>query len=129
MPRSQTELAEAFYDAFNRRDLDALPEIGPDFEWRSNPIDPEQQTRRGPDEVAQTIRALWDILDVRSNPEEFIERGDELIVPVKHTGRVHGSDDTVDRREVHLWTFAEGRPVRLSEFPDLESAEAALGRG
>jgi hypothetical protein len=46
---------------------------------------------------------------------------EHVIAVVRHVGRVGAGD--VERRETHLWTFAEGKPRSLREF---ETREAAL---
>ena len=65
--------------------------------------------------------------DFHTEVEELIEEGEHVIAVVRHVGRV-GSGD-VERREVHLWTFADGRPRSLREFEERSAAlEAARPR-
>jgi ketosteroid isomerase-like protein len=53
-----------------------------------------------------------------------IDEGDQVIAVVRHIAR-SGTGD-VERREAHLWTFADGRPRALREFEDRDAAVAAV---
>jgi ketosteroid isomerase-like protein len=62
--------------------------------------------------------------DFRTEVEELTEEGDHVIAVVRHVGRVGAGD--VERREVHVWRFADGRPRSLREFEDEASALEAV---
>jgi ketosteroid isomerase-like protein len=100
------------------------------FEWHPDELAPAQETRRTADQAAEAVRDFTGAFaDFRTEVDELIEEGDHVIAVVRHVGRV-GSGD-VERREAHLWTFADGRPRSLREFEDVEGAlEAAreIGR-
>jgi ketosteroid isomerase-like protein len=46
------------------------------------------ETYRGQDEIRSFFEGLWEVVeDYRVEPEEFIERGDQIVVPVRLSGR------------------------------------------
>ena len=49
-----------------------------------------------------------------------------LVASVRHQAMLRGSDTSIERREVHVWSFRGGRVVRLEEFPTREAALRAV---
>ena len=123
------EIARRLYEAFSRHDASALADhFDEDFVWYPNPDDPEQDVRRTWAEVLAAITDLWEGLPgLHTEPEELIDRGDDVIAVVRHSARVAGSDDSVERREAHVLTFRQGKLIRLAEFPSRERALEAAG--
>ena len=88
---------------------------------------PGQTTRRTADDVKEAVDDfIGAFAAFRTEVEELIEEGDQVIAVVRHVGRVGGGD--VERHETHLWTFTDGRPRSLREFDDRDAALAAAGR-
>ena len=129
MSEENVEGARRLYAAFNRHDLTGFADqIDEHFVWYPNPEDPEQSIRRTWNEVRAGMTDLWEGLpDLRTEPEELIDRGDSVIVVVRHTAHVPGSDDSIERREAHLLVFRAGKLIRLAEFPSREMALEAAG--
>jgi ketosteroid isomerase-like protein len=114
------------YELVNAGDLETLVQgFESGFEWHPDELSPTQTTRRTADDVKQAVDDFTGAFaDFHTEIEELIEEGDQVIAVVRHVGGF-GSGD-VERREVHLWTFANGRPRSLREFEDRASAlEAA----
>ena len=66
-------------DAWNRRDIEALLDLGgPEIAFVNSPTAVEPGTRRGTDEVVAAVRKQWEILDARWEVDEFFDRGDEI---------------------------------------------------
>jgi ketosteroid isomerase-like protein len=131
-------MAESANAAFVRRTYELvnsghLDELGAGFEagfeWHPDELAPAQSTRRTAAEAVDAVRDFTGAFaDFRTEVEELIEEGEQVIAVVRHVGRVGAG--AVERREVHLWTFADGRPRSLREFEDRESAlEAARAEG
>lgn len=116
------------YELVNAGDLETLLEdFEPGFEWRPDELAPGQSTRRTADDVRRAVDDFTGAFaDFHTEVEELIEEGDQVIAVVRHVARV-GSGD-VERRETHLWTFADGRPRSLREFEDRDAALAAARR-
>lgn len=114
------------YELVNAGDFEALvKDFEPGFEWSPDRFAPGQATRRSADDVREAIYDFTGAFtDFRTEIEELIEEGDHVIAVVRHLGRIGGGD--VERREAHLWTFADGRPRSLREFEELDAALAVV---
>jgi uncharacterized protein len=128
MSQENVEIVRAAIDAWNRGDWDAvLKDTAPDFEFDlSRAVGPDHGVY-GPEE----LRGLWAELadtweSVRIEPEEFIEAGDHVVVPVTwHTaGR-----DGIEVRARPAWTITirDGTIVRFCMYQELEEALEAAG--
>jgi ketosteroid isomerase-like protein len=100
------------YEAFNRGDLDVLMEpVSPDAEFVNVPFG---ETYHGRDEIRKMFEALWEVVqDFRIEPEEFIERGDQIVVPVRLSGRFRhtGISDVgtpIPANMAHVFTVRDG---------------------
>ena len=97
------------------------------FEWQPDESAPAQTTRRTADDVKDAVGDFTgSFAAFRTEVEELIEVGDQVVAVVRHVGRVGAGD--VERRETHLWEFADGRPCALREFEERDAALAAARR-
>jgi ketosteroid isomerase-like protein len=124
------ETIERLYDAMNRRDIDALQQLGreqPDFSWESNQDELDSPGRLERGETLDYARELFQIFDeVETEIVETIDLGpDQVIFVVSHRVRGAASGVRVDRREVHLWTARDDRIESLREFGSVEDAREA----
>ena len=116
------------YELVNAGDFETLVKgFEPGFEWHPDELAPGQTTRRTADDVKEAVDDFTGAFaEFRTEVQELIEEGDQVIAVVRHVGRVGAGD--VERRETHLWTFANGRPPALREFDERDAALAAAGR-
>ena len=116
------------YELVNAGDFETLVEgFEPGFAWHPDELAPGQTTRRTADDIKEAVDDFTGAFtEFRTEIEELIEEDDQVIAVVRHVGRVGGGD--VERRETHLWTFADGRPRSLREFEERDAALAAAGR-
>ena len=116
------------YELVNAGKFDALVDgLEPGFEWHPVELAPGQTPRRTADEVKLAVDDFTGAFaEFRTEVEELIEEGDQVIAVVRHVARVGGGD--VERRETHLWTFAAGRPRSLREFEERDAALAVARR-
>ena len=123
------DLLERIYRAFNDRDVDALLGlVGPGFEWHPNPEEPEQQVAHTSKDLVAGLRDRWESLArLRTEVEDIGAMGDRLVAAVRHEAVLRGSDISIERREVHVWSFRDGRVIRVEEFPRRDAAMKALG--
>src|SRR6476661_10398721 len=89
---------------------------------------PTAGTYHGPEGHAAAMRewlSAW--TSFRLEPERFIDAGGSVVVPftVRACGRDSGAE--VERRWAHVWTFRDGRVVRLEVHLDVEQALEAVG--
>ena len=112
---------------FNSRRLD--PELlADDAEW-VNPHDAvEPGTRRGADEFNRAIAsvfATWD--DVLFDTDRMVDNGDQVIALGSLHGHLHASGMVVSAEHGQIWTFRDGRVVRMQWFNTHRDALEAAG--
>jgi ketosteroid isomerase-like protein len=128
MSRENVVIVRNAYDAFNRRDWDAL--------FRDSHADFEMTTQRGPDagtrrgrervtEFAEDYIAAFD--ELIWDPEEFFEGGDQVVVFVTIRARPRGGSVDLVIRNGHCWTVRDGAIVSMKTFPEPERALEAAG--
>ena len=102
---------------------EALAYADPGIVW--NPI--EESPTRGHDAVrASTARwkGEWD--DYKLMPEEFMDKGDVVVVTVRLGGRGRGSGVVVDARFYDVYTLRDGKIVRMDQFAERSEALEAV---
>jgi ketosteroid isomerase-like protein len=112
------------YDALNRGDLSVVLELlDPELEWHEPGDSPEAGEYRGRESFERFLRGWIESFDdFRVEPEQVVERGDELIAVVRQRGRGRSSGVEVEIRIAHVWTVEDGRAVRWSAVPRPEDA-------
>ena len=121
MSRESVEIVRRFLAV----DVDeALTYADPAIVW--NPI--EELPTKGHDAVRASLarwKAEWD--DYKVMPEEFVDRGDCVVVTVRLRGRGRGSGVEIDARFYDVYTLRGGKIVRMEQFTErsqaLEAAE------
>ena len=104
---------------------EALTYADPDIVW--NPI--EESPTQGHDAVRASLegwKGEWD--DYKLMPEEFVDRGDLVIVTVRLAGRGRGSGVEIAARFYDVYTLRDGKIVRMDQFTELSEALEAVGR-
>jgi ketosteroid isomerase-like protein len=123
------EFVRAAIDAFNRRDADGMRELaGEDFEYDwTRSMGPHRGVYKGPDGFLEFINDPWEMFDPFVLAiEDIIPRGNNVVVPTTIRGR--GPQDVpVSASSTHLYTFEDGRLVRITMFQEREEALAAAG--
>ena len=122
------EFVRAAIDAFNRRDADAMRALaGDDFEYDwTRSMGPDRGVYKGPDGFLEFISEQWEMFDpFVLEADDYIPRGNHVVVPTTIRGR--GPQDVpVSASSTHLYTFEEGRLVRITMFQEREEALAAV---
>ena len=128
MSQENLEIVRAAIDAYNQGDWEsALKDAGPGFECDlSHALGPQndvygrEQMQRFWAEFAEG----WE--SVRIEPHEFIEKGDDVVVP--WTMRLTGRDGIeVQARVAWTWTIRDGAVARLCMDQDRAEALEAAG--
>jgi hypothetical protein len=75
---------------------------------------------------------LWADLDetyaeFRLVPEEFFPAGECVIVTIKQSARLRGSDARVDSTIFHVWQIREGKPQQAWAYRSRSEALEAVG--
>ena len=123
-------LIREVYDAMNRRDLEALRNMGdsnPDYVW-SNGVDMPEPGIRDRFQGMAYVEEMFKAFDRNQTTIlEVIDVDEECAIFVVHhsvRGAVSGAE--VERDEVHLWRTRDGRLCGLEEYPTLDEALAAV---
>jgi ketosteroid isomerase-like protein len=123
MSRESVEIVRRFLKV----DVDeALTYADPGIVW--NPI--EELPTQGHDAVRASLarwKDEWD--DYKVIPEEFLDRGDRVVVTVCLRGRGRGSGVEINARFYDLYTLRDGKIVRMDQFTELSQALEAIELG
>jgi ketosteroid isomerase-like protein len=123
---SQIELTRRAIDAFNSHDAEAMIQLGVvAFDW-SRSIGPYSRVYQGEEAVREFVDDQWATFqEVRVEPEEFLERGRHVIVPITVHGRGR-QGMRVKATAAQLYTFENDRPARITLYQNRDEAlEAA----
>jgi ketosteroid isomerase-like protein len=103
--------------------------LAEDAVWVNPPDAVEPGTRHGADafnEAIASVFAAWD--DVRFETERVIDDGDRVVALGVLHGRLHASGMEVTSRHGEIWTFRDGRVIRMQWFNShTETMRAAAG--
>ncbi len=127
--RADIEMLRAGYEAFSRGEWDSVfREAHPDIELITTDRVTNPGTYRGVDDIRRFFEDLFEPFEeVVAEPEEFLERGDQIVVLVVVRSRPRGSSAFIENRIGHLWTMRDGQVVRFQIFPEREKALEAAG--
>ena len=121
--RVRTLLEQLFRD--RRIDPSLLAD---DVEWVNPSEAVEPGTRRGVDAfngAIESVFATWD--DVHFEIERVLENEDCVLALGELRGHLNASGMAVGSSHGQLWTFRDGRAVRMEWFQDQERALEAAG--
>ena len=129
MSQENVELARKGYEAFARRDFDAiLALMDPEVESHNPPEVPEAGVHRGHGAVRRDFEETLDLFeDFSVEIEKFFDAGDELVVFLRYRGRPRGSSAEVVAALAHVWTVRDGKAIRLRQYLDRAAALEAVG--
>ena len=122
MSRANVEIVRRFLSVVDADE--ALTYADPGIVW--NPI--EELPTQGHDAVRASLahwKAEWD--DYKVMPEEFVDRGDRVVVRVRLRGRGRGSGVEIDARFYDVYTLRDGKIVRMDQFTERAEALEAVG--
>jgi len=121
---AETEALREAYAAFNRDDIPAtVKALDPQIEWTEPAEFPGGGTYHGHAGVQAYLsqsRASWD--EGSSEPERFIVAGDKIIVFVHVRVRLKNSGEWHERRLADVYTFRNGKAIRMRAFADRRQA-------
>jgi uncharacterized protein len=130
MSEENVEIVRRSFAAYDSGGLDALAEFWhPDIEWRAveGYLD-DVGLIRGLDELRQYYRQWEETFDAaRTEIEELIEAGDQVVAVLRGVGRMRDSDAEIDIRYAVVISIRDGKIVRGREYPNREEALEAAG--
>ena len=117
------------YEAWGRGDFTPTDLFSPDMELAYSSDFPEPSVFRG----AEGMRSGWREwlhawLEVKVSAEELVEApGGLVLVDVLVSGRGRGSGAPMAEPGANVWTFRDGRAVRVEIFADRAHARRVAG--
>ena len=121
---AETETLRAAYAARNRNDIPAMIDaFDPQMEWTEPAEYPGGGTRRGHAAVLAYLtwaRGTW--AEGRCEPERFVAAGDKIVVFVHVRVRLQHETEWREGRLADVYTFRDGRAIRMRSFPDRRQA-------
>ena len=116
------------WEAFGANDPEpGLALFADDIEWTPAADEPETGTLHGR-EAVQGLFLQWLTAfdDFRSEPLEFIEVGDLVVVPLKFSGKMRGSGVEVGFDETQVYRVSDGLVREVWEYRTKDEAMKAV---
>jgi uncharacterized protein len=129
MSSSNLDLVRALFERFDRGDTDALLEfISDDFVMEIPPsMSAEPDVYEGRAGALRYLRGFDGLIeDVRFEPLELIEEGEQVLASLRLTGRGVTSGIEVTQLAAVVISIDEGKVTRMESHPDLASARQSL---
>lgn len=133
MSQENTELVRRGYELYAAGDLDAVAELfADDAELPGGGglgvVGTAAGTHYGPEGFLRgTEEALEAFEEYRVEPEEFIDAGESVVVPVRISGRGRASGAMMETRLAHLWVLRDGKVIRSEIYRTVPEAVEAAG--
>ena len=129
MSQADIDDIRARYEAVSRGDRAAMcRDVHPGFALKTPDRVPNAGTYLGEQEANRFMLDFWEPFEeVTVEPQEFIERGDQIVVTLLVRNRYKGSSAFVEIQVASIWTMRDGKPIRCEMFPEREQAFAAAG--
>jgi ketosteroid isomerase-like protein len=132
MSRANVEVVRGLYEEFTRGNWAAAAKFcDPAVEWRwtSDQMGlTGQRSFHGLEEVGRAMAewlATWE--SFWAEAEEFIDAGDRVVVCVHQHGRLKGSAAVLEATQADIYTFLNGKIVRIENYADRAEALEAVG--
>jgi ketosteroid isomerase-like protein len=113
MSQTNVEIIRRAYDAFNEGDLDALMDCYSADAEQEAPVLGE--VHRGRDEIRRSFSSYFEVVEEHhTEPIEFIEVGEHVVVPVRLHGRLRHTgitDEMIPTEMVHAFAVRDGQIV------------------
>jgi len=131
---AQLDIVRNSLAGWSARDMDRMvTDWDPDIVWdmtRYHPNMPGREVVEGADAFILFLGewlASWRSQELWA--EEVSERDNRVLAICNRHGVVRSTGTEVERHWAMLWTFRDGRAVRVDAFSDVDEARAAFSRG
>jgi ketosteroid isomerase-like protein len=131
MSQENVEVLRRIYEGWAKGDFRSSADnavYDPDLVWVLSDEFPNPGEHRGLAAASEGFREwlrAWSHWRIAA--EEFLERGDQVVVLTHFHGRGRDSDLLIDGRGADVWTFRDGRVVRQEVWLDRDEALEAVG--
>ena len=128
MSSENVEVVRRVYQGFNEKGMPDLRLLHPEVEWHTSDRALERGAYHGHAGVEAFLSAgkeVW--TDAEVLPEEFIEAGDRVVVPITLRARGRASGIQSEDRFFQVWRLRERLIVELQVYSSREEALEAAG--
>jgi ketosteroid isomerase-like protein len=128
MSDQNVEVVRSMYAAFANRDrATLLSNLDPAMRVYDRPHHPEASVYEGREGFMRFAETDWDAFDeVTYEPQEFVARGEYVVVPIRQSGKGKGSALGVEESIVNVWKLRGGKCVELRNYSTIDEALGAL---
>jgi uncharacterized protein len=127
MSAENVEIVRRGWEAYMRRDwTGAMHYFAENAEWHPYLGQIGGGVKRGREEIERMLRDIDVDLDLAVEADEFMDLGDDVLVPVGAHGTGKESGASVDARWCQVWSLRDGRVVKVAAYPDREAALQAV---
>jgi ketosteroid isomerase-like protein len=129
MSEENVQTVRRVYEGVNAR-LETPPELfDRAYEFDNTELWPDLVEVLGFEAAQEAMREYWETFDAYHVEIEEVVHADEgrVVNAVRDGGRMRGTDAEVWNRFFHVWTFRDGRIVRLSVHTDRARALEVAG--
>jgi uncharacterized protein len=131
MPEENVAVINRGYEAFRRRDVPAIVELlSEDFELdiSGHPVPDFPDHGVGAEHVMDFLTTYLSGFDDYSlQITRVMEAGDEIVVLLRDSARIRGSETIVERDLAHVWTVRAAKLHRLRAYASHGEALKAVG--
>jgi ketosteroid isomerase-like protein len=127
--RENVDLVRSTFEAWRDRDEKRVRSaFDPDVEWQMAADEPDARTLKGIGDVLDMLGGWRDsFAEFSADPQDFIDAGEHVVVPITFVARPHGADSTVTVQETQVYTVEGGAVVRVCEYRTKAEALQTLG--
>jgi ketosteroid isomerase-like protein len=118
-----------FVDAFNRGEFaETLGDADPEIELHEWPTGPDARVFRGHDGVLAAVRGWFETWEwMRIEIADICDLGDRVYFTLRQRAKGKSSQIEVEITSYNVYTFRDGKVIRLELFTEREPALAAAG--
>src|SRR6266542_5171794 len=129
MSAENVELVRRFVDAFNKRDVESMADhYDPDVELHEWPTAPGARAYQGVEGVRSALDNWFEVWEwMRVEIVDLLDAGDRVLVTLDQRAKGKGSEAEVEIRSYNVYTFRDGKVIRMELFTEREPALEAVG--
>ena len=115
MSQENLEIVRLFFDAWNRRDEEALLAlVAPEVEYVNSPTAIEPGTRHGTSEALAVVRTQWEFLrDGRTEIDRTYDRGEEVLALGRVSRLMPEGETRIEDRVLNSVVLRDGKIMRV----------------